>query len=85
MVSVRPPRPWTTARRTCSILSENCDAEAVKMLVEALSAVHKIPLIEVADGKKLGEVGWSLYDPPPITPTSSGVLLTVWCLYYRWP
>ncbi|CCX05047.1 50S ribosomal protein L30e-like protein [Pyronema domesticum] len=37
------------------VLNENCDEEAYKKLVEALCAEHNIPLIKVADGKKLGE------------------------------
>lgn len=37
------------------VLNENCDEDAYKKLVEALCSEHKIPLIKVADGKKLGE------------------------------
>ncbi|KAI5847822.1 40S ribosomal protein S12 [Morchella snyderi] len=37
------------------VLNENCEEEPYKKLVEALCAEHKIPLIKVADGKKLGE------------------------------
>ncbi|KAL7268522.1 40S ribosomal protein S12 [Rhizina undulata] len=37
------------------VLNENCEEEAYKKLVEALCSEHKIPLIKVADGKKLGE------------------------------
>ncbi|EGX51619.1 hypothetical protein AOL_s00054g318 [Orbilia oligospora ATCC 24927] len=37
------------------VLNENCDEDAYKKLVEALCAEHKIPLIKVGDGKKLGE------------------------------
>jgi len=37
------------------VLNENCEEDAYKKLVEALCAEHKIPLIKVGDGKKLGE------------------------------
>lgn len=37
------------------VLNENCEEEPYKKLVEALCSEHKIPLIKVADGKKLGE------------------------------
>jgi len=38
-----------------AVLNENCEEDAYKKLVEALCSEHKIPLIKVADGKKLGE------------------------------
>ena len=37
------------------VLNESCEEEAYRKLVEALCAEHKIPLIKVGDGKKLGE------------------------------
>jgi len=37
------------------VLHENCEEEAYKKLVVGLCNEHKIPLIKVADGKKLGE------------------------------
>jgi len=37
------------------VLNEGCEEEAYKKLVEALCEEHKIPLIKVGDGKKLGE------------------------------
>jgi len=37
------------------VLNENCEEVSYKKLVEALCAEHKIPLIKVGDGKKLGE------------------------------
>jgi len=38
-----------------AVLSESCDEEQIKKLVEALCNEHKIPLIKVSDSKKLGE------------------------------
>ncbi|KAG0125831.1 putative 40S ribosomal protein S12 [Tuber indicum] len=38
-----------------AVLNENCEEEPYKKLVEALCSEHKIPLIKIADGKKLGE------------------------------
>ncbi len=40
-----------------AVLSESCDQEEYKKLVEALCSEHNIPLIKVGDAKKLGE--WS--------------------------
>lgn len=37
------------------VLNEGCEEEPYKKLVEALCSEHKIPLIKIADGKKLGE------------------------------
>ncbi|KAI5781663.1 40S ribosomal protein S12 [Peziza echinospora] len=37
------------------VLNEGCEEEAYKKLIEALCSEHEIPLIKVADGKKLGE------------------------------
>lgn len=37
------------------VLNEKCDEDSYKKLVEALCTEHQIPLIKVADGKKLGE------------------------------
>eukprot|EP00126_Sphaerothecum_destruens_P013123 Sdes_comp22452_c0_seq1m20908 len=37
------------------VLNSSCDNEAYRKLVEALCAEHKINLIKVDDGKKLGE------------------------------
>jgi len=38
-----------------AVLNESCEEEPYKKLVEALCSEHKIPLIKIADGKKLGE------------------------------
>ncbi|RPB21932.1 hypothetical protein L211DRAFT_789696 [Terfezia boudieri ATCC MYA-4762] len=37
------------------VLNESCEEEAYKKLIEALCSEHEIPLIKIADGKKLGE------------------------------
>lgn len=37
------------------VLNENCEEEAYKKLVVALCKEHSIPLIQVPDGKQLGE------------------------------
>ena len=37
------------------VLNEACEEEAYKKLVVALCAEHSIPLINVPDGKQLGE------------------------------
>ena len=60
------------------VLNESCDEDAYKKLVEALCSEHKIPLIKVADGKKLGEWAGLCTLPNPnhsseLTP-STGVL-----------
>jgi ribosomal protein L7Ae-like RNA K-turn-binding protein len=37
------------------VLNENCEEEAYKKLVVALCNEHNIPLIQIPDGKQLGE------------------------------
>ncbi|KAF8418207.1 putative 40S ribosomal protein S12 [Tirmania nivea] len=37
------------------VLNESCEEESYKKLIEALCSEHEIPLIKIADGKKLGE------------------------------
>lgn len=37
------------------VLNEACEEEAYKKLVKALCGEHSIPLIQVGDGKLLGE------------------------------
>lgn len=37
------------------VLNESCEEEVYKKLIEALCSEHEIPLIKIADGKKLGE------------------------------
>ena len=47
------------------VLNEGCEEEAYKKLIEALCSEHEIPLIKVADGKKLGEwSGLCMFNPP---------------------
>ncbi|KAF6779137.1 hypothetical protein AHF37_07639 [Paragonimus kellicotti] len=50
-------------KAVCCFLAENCDDKAYCCLIEALCREHEIPLIKIADNKKLGELaGLCKYD-----------------------
>ena len=59
------------------VLNEGCEEEAYKKLIEALCSEHEIPLIKVADGKKLGEwAGLCKHTQPPKIHPVTHLLIT---------